>query len=194
MTILTEPADYITLAEVKTHLGKTTTADDTQLLGFIAAAEAMIIQRVGQVASVDAEDDVTSPPTGAIVMEHRPVISVTSVVELPGGETVPEADRLTGADGWYLDTPHGIVRHTDRFPPVVRITYEAGRSPVPGNIRMAALELAAHLWRGSQHNRDRPGVGEPDGVLIPGVAYAMPYRVRELLGLGKYDSAMPIVA
>ena len=65
------------------------------------------------------------------------------------------------------------------------ITYTAGVSEIPGNTHLAALELAAHLWRGSQLNQEggRPQLGGDQEMIVPHTASAMPYRVRELLGL-----------
>lgn len=190
--ILTQPTDFITLDEAKAHLNKA--ADDQELQRFISGAQDKIIDLVGQVSPVTAEEDLNpSSITGSIVLKHRPVVSVTSVEKLPGGETVPEADRMNGTDGWYLDGAEGILRHTRSFPGLVRVTYEAGRDPVPDNIRMAALDLVAHNWRRSQHNRDRPGIGDQDGVLVPGIAYTLPYSVRQWLGLGEHNTDMPLV-
>lgn len=191
--ITSEPADFITIDEAKAHLDKTTSGDDTELQRFIAGAQRKIIDLMGQVSPVTAEEDrCPNPVTGSIVLEHRPVVSVTLVEELPGGDTVPQADRMAGGDGWYLDGTEGLLRHTRSFPRLVRVTYEAGRDPAPENFHMAALDLVAHNWRRSQHNRNRPGIGDQDAVVMPGTAYALPYAVRQWLGLGEHNTDMPL--
>ncbi|MBX6382026.1 MAG: phage gp6-like head-tail connector protein [Microbispora sp.] len=180
------PAPFITVAEVKAHMDKTGTADDDELEGFVAAACEAIRDRIGEVSPVGAVVEACAR-SDRLVLEHRPVVSITKVERLPGLETVPQGDRGTGVDGWLMQDPGaGILSHTSRFPGEVRVTYQAGRDPVPGNIRLAALEMAAHLWRSSQLNSGggRPPLADDEQPIMPGSAYALPIRVRELLGLG----------
>lgn len=192
--ITTIPADFITLDQVKDHLNKTSTADDAELAVFISAAQRMIIDRVGQVSQVTAVEDLNTFGD-AVILSHRPIITVTTVEKLPGLDPVPQADEATDVAGWFLENPEGVLKHTRTFPDRVRVTYEPGRDPVPGNITMAGLELVAHLWQSSQHFR--PSAGRPnlelDTTVIPGVNYALPIRVRELLGLGKSPTDRPLV-
>lgn len=182
--LTTAPADWITVGELKTHMGKT--GDDAELAGFVSAACYSIRDRIGEVSAVTAVVEVCSW-TDVIVLEHKPVISVTKVERLPGLDFVPPGDRGTGTDGWLMQQPGaGILQHTSRFPGGVRVTYQAGRDPLPPNVRLAGLEMAAHLWRASQLNAGggRPAIADNEQPIIPGVAYALPIRVRELLGLG----------
>lgn len=184
LVIITQPADIITVEQAKAHL-RSSSLDDGQVAQFISAACRMIVDRMGQVSPVTAVVELC-PRTQTIVLEHRPVISITSVQELPGLAEVPQADTGAGADGWVLESAEGVMRHTSRWPRSIRVTYEAGRSPVPANISMAALELVGHLWRTSQLNG---GGGRPqlpsDELVVPGVTYALPYNVRQLLGLDR---------
>ncbi|WP_433225600.1 hypothetical protein [Actinomadura formosensis] len=184
--LTTAPADWITVAEVKTHMQKTGTADDDELAGFVSAACYSIRDRIGEVSAVTAVTEACSW-SSLIVLEHKPVIQVTKVERLPGLGLVPAGDRGTGADGWLMQQPGaGILQHTSAFPGDVRVTYQAGRVPLPPNVRLAGLEMAAHLWRASQLNSGggRPAIADDGQPIIPGVAYALPIRVRELLGLG----------
>lgn len=179
--MITTAADpFITLEEAKRHLRMDGLRpdDDTKLDGFIAAACATVVRLVGQVSPVTAEETVTVQRDGRALLSHRPVISITS------------------PSGWSLVNPEGIAdAGSGGGSGEVAVVYQAGRDPVPGNIRLAALELVAHLWRGSQHANGaggRPGMGN-EPVTIPGIAYALPYRVRELLGLGKPMTDEPLV-
>lgn len=181
------PADFITVAELKTHLNKASAADDAELAGFVSAACQMIRDRIGHVSPVAAVDLSDGRRHRSIVLTDHPVVSVTTV-EVAGGEVIPPADPDTGTDGWELDSDAGFLRNTESWPPgTIRVTYTAGRDPLPGNIRLAALELAGHLWKQSQLNSGggRPQITGDDQVIMPGLAYALPLRVRELLGLGK---------
>lgn len=172
---------FISLADVKSHLKKTDTADDEKLRGFRDAACQMIKDRMGHVAPVTLSID----GCGTTVILERPVVSVTSVVQLPGGDAVPQADPVAGVAGWTLDGGAGLLVLSRSFGQV-RVVYRPGRSPLPGNFRLAGLELTAHLWRTSQHNTSggRPSLGI-DETVVPGVSYALPYNVRQLLGLDK---------
>lgn len=131
---------------------------------------------------------------GRIILDTHPVIAVTSVTV--DGTLVDEADPNAGTDGWELDPGPGILRHTGYWPyGDVAITYRAGRTPLPGNVRLAALELVAHLWKTIklQTQGSRPAVAGGDAVVVAGTAYALPNRVRELLGLGRNPTAGVLV-
>lgn len=189
-----DDGDFISLADAREHLQKTT-ADDEQLRPFVSAACRMITDRMGQVSPATMVHDVTQRGS-TIVLPTRPVIAVTTVERLPGLAPLPPVDEVTGTAGWYLDGSEGVLRHSSCFAGRVRVTYRAGRNPLPSNFRLAALELVAHLWRGSQHNQagGRPALGETDALSASVRTFAMPFRVMELLGLRKdQEHDMPLV-
>jgi hypothetical protein len=176
-----KPDPFLDTEEVKAHLNKVTNTSDSELPGFIDAACEMIRQRIGEVLAVPAAETVTVTG-GRAVLHHRPVLDVTT-------------------PGWEVLSPEGVVRA-----PVgdgaAEVTYTAGRAAtaddVPGHIRLAGLELVRHLWTNSQNQRasgsaTRPVAGASDGSYMPGTAYSMPYRVRELLGLGREPTDQPLV-
>lgn len=188
---------FISLAETKTHLRKTDSKDDAELTGYITAACAKIVELIGQVSPItDTEEWTLHRPVRRLIPRTQPVLSVTSV-EYAGTPTVtiPQADADTGTPGWVLD-PGGVIRHTTYFGRgTVRVTLRAGRSPVPGNIRLAALELTGHLWRSTKLNGSggRPPIQASDDLVIAGQAYALPNRVKELLGLGRLPTGDVLV-
>jgi len=183
--ILTTPEPFISVAQVQDHLRKT--GGEELLEPMVGAACEMIRARIGEVAPVDCATTVSADRwavTGTVVLEHRPVISLTTVVDARGPVV---GSVLVSRDGGVVGLP-GSVTGT------VTVTYQAGRDPVPDNVTLAAIELAAHLWRNSQNaGQSRPGPGQPDATVLPGTAYSMPYRVRELLGLGKYQTDIPLI-
>lgn len=180
---------FITVDELKTHMNKAGAADDAELPGFISAACQMVVDRIGVVSPTDATQTVWGHRVHRreFVLDLHPVIDVTAVTV--DGTVVPQADPVAGTDGWVLDAGPGVLAHTQRWPGGrIEVTYQAGRTPLPGNIRLAALELAAHLWQQSQLNTAstaRPSTFGSDELALRGVGFALPYRVRELLGLGK---------
>jgi hypothetical protein len=180
-----DPLAFIGLADTKEYMKKTDTRDDEKLRAFIQASCAMIVERVGHVTPLEVTEDRSGCRT--IVLRKRPVLEVVSVQKLPGLATVAEADLATGTAGWVAEEPARILRHTSGYFGDVRITYRVGRVPTPGHIRTAGYELVAHLWRTSQLNSGggRPPLSDMESPVIPGAAFALPIRVRELLGLGK---------
>lgn len=190
--------DFIGLREVKVHLKKdlTKTADDAELGEFITAACAKIAELIGPVAPESvAQDAYVHPRTRTVVLDYHPVIEVTTVA-IAGGADIPAADPGAGVDGWVLDAGAGLLRHTRCWPcGIVQVAYRAGRTPLPGNVRLAGLELTAHLWRTIKLNGTggRPPVSGGDDIVIAGQAYALPNRVRELLGLGKNQTSDVLV-
>ncbi|MEV0616196.1 hypothetical protein AB0I81_22975 [Nonomuraea sp. NPDC050404] len=187
-----EPAEgcpFISLVDAKEHLRKDQilTEDDEALRRFIGAACGVIEDRMGHVTPTTIVAD-RSARRGVVVLPERPVISVTSVVTLPGGTVVAAADALAGTSGWTLENAEGVLS-VPASCSSVRVTYRAGRSPLPRNFRLAALDLVKHLWQGSQHNNGggRPALGESDSIAALGRPYALPYRVSELLGLKRHQ-------
>ncbi|GAB1823575.1 hypothetical protein [Herbidospora sp. RD11066] len=185
-----QPADgspWISLADLKNHLKQSgiATSDDEKLRGNIASACRVITDRMGEVSPITAVLEVERRGK-TIILPVRPVIAITSVEQLPGLAVIPQADRAAGISGWSLESVEGVLVHTGGRFGSARVTWRAGRNPIPPNFRLAALELAGHLWRTSQLNGGggRPPVSN-DEVIVPGVSFALPYSVRQLLGLDK---------
>lgn len=185
--LTTTPEPFITVPDLKTHLKKTGEADDTELATFAGAACEMIRGLIGEVSSVTAKDHRSlAGRRDKLVTEHRPVISITSIADADG--------TALDSSAYTLANSEGVI--TGRFAGDLTITYTCGRQPVPDNITLAALELAAHLWRGSQ-NAGAAGApqfnSDSDGVQLINSPFALPIRVRELLGLGKRGTDEPKV-
>ena len=185
-----EGAPFISLADTKHHLKKDPqlSEDDEALRWFIGAGCQIITDRMGHVSPLTVVAD-RSARRGVVVLPERPVISIISVVRLPGGEVVPQADPLAGTDGWTLEHAEGVLR-VPAWCGDVRTTYRVGRSPLPQNFRLAGLDLIKHLWQGSQHNQagGRPMLGDSDAIAAASMRpYALPYRVSELLGLKRHQ-------
>jgi hypothetical protein len=180
-----EPSDpdaFISLADVNTFLKR---PQGDELADWVRPACRMIRDRIGHVSPVTVTEDLTG--RGRLVLKESPVIEVVSVERLPGLSAVSAADLAAGVAGWVLDGPAGLLSLTAGVFGPVRVTYRAGRSPVPPNITLAGKELAGHLWRASQLNDagGRPPLTDNDMPVMPGAAFALPIRVRELLGLGR---------
>jgi hypothetical protein len=190
--VTTSAARIISLKELKLHLNKDPdlTIDDGELADVLDAAQDMITDRIGPVIPTIYTDRF-SGGRAAVALSRRPVISVTSVFE----NVNTGSPTAVASTGYGLDGATGILtRLSTAGAPVwwsggfssVAVTYTVGRSPVPQNIRLAAKELAAHLWRNSQIGRARRQRSSADDESSAGLGYSMPYRVRELLGRTQY--------
>jgi hypothetical protein len=168
------------LEEAKLHLKKriTSTEDDEKLQGFILAATSMIEDRMGHVLPVTLVETVRIF-RGKAVLHDRPVIEVISV----GG--LAEADWECSAEG---------VLELSTTAATALVMYRAGRQPIPHRFRLASKELIAHLWRTSQTNQDggRPQL-QGEIQVDNSSAFALPYNVRQLLGLNKAQRDMPAI-
>lgn len=170
----------LTLAEAKAHLNipATTTTHDSELTAFITSAEAAIAALCGPLEST-AKTVRVRGGGDALALPYAPAVSLTSVT--PVGSTA-----LTLGD-LYLDTAAAVVTYdeggtfsSDRY----TVVYQAGRSTCPADLLLAVKELVRHLWKSSQRGGStRPGSGGGEGYsnTLPGAAYALPFRVTELI-------------
>lgn len=182
----TDGGAFISLSHFKAHIKKTSSTDDDIMRTFITGACQMINDRMGQVSPVTVVEDVTTT-CGYGRLSKYPLISVTSVGVLPGLAVVAPWDGSVSLTvGWNVENGILNLRRNGTF----RVTYRAGLAVIPANYILAALELTADLWRQSQQNAGggRPTVNTDDQI-VPGVTYALPYRVRQLLGLDKRPQA-----
>lgn len=190
--LTSEPAVWLTAADLRGFLKKAGTGDDALLTTIAGAACEMIRGLVGEVAQVTAVErrTVTCGGRRMLVTEHRPVKSITSITDLDTGVAIDPADYdLVDVEGVIeVVIPTGGGRY--------ELAYTCERNPIPDNITQAGRELGAHLWRSSQ-NGGAAGApqftGDSDGVQLIGSPFALPIRVRELLGLGRRGTDMPLV-
>lgn len=180
----TDTGEFISLTHFKNYIRKTKNDDDDLIRTFIAGSCAVINDRCGQIAPMGFVEDAQASSTGYVRLLHWPVISITSVQSVPGLATLAQYSAVTGSPGWNLSHPY-LPLYVGGVG-IYRITYRAGLMVIPQNYILGALELTKHLWQSSQSN---PGGGRPpvgtDEMVVNGVSYAMPYNVRQLLGLDK---------
>jgi uncharacterized phiE125 gp8 family phage protein len=177
------------LADAKLHLNKQNTADDVEIQDFMDAAQAVITREVGDVVPTSYTETVDIDGC-RLVLTQRPVLSVTSLYVYYSAA----AKILLDPSTYRIDNPAGIIERTGAggYPipftgqgDQADVVYIAGRTgAVPANIRLAYLELTAHLWRNSQQGRNRRvrGPGPEDDMATVGLGFSIPNRVRELLG------------
>lgn len=183
-----EPTDsvtYISLQQFKTHIKKDSTGDDESLRSFIAAACRVITDRTRQIVPANFTE-IYRPSRCVIHLDRYPVVSVTSVVNT--STAVPITGfTLTRPESGILTLP--MWRNQE-----VTVVYRAGMLSIPENYILAALELTRHLWIMSQQNMgaNRPSLGL-DPSYLAGTSYALPYNVRQLLGLDKRPTSRVLI-
>ena len=153
----------IDLEDFKAHIGLTSSDQDDAAQGILDAASAAIANRVGPLSPEAATYTVASAST-TVVLPHTRIVAVSD----PAGCTV-------NADA-------GVITLTAGFAAGQVITYTHGFSTLPGDLRLAVLEMGRHLYANSQ----RGPFGKAQGTTLGG--YAVPTAVTELIdpyvGLG----------
>lgn len=187
----------VSLADAKAHLNITRTTDDDELQSVIDAATALLSNHpgfnipVGLTTYTEWHDG----GTGLLILQHYPIVDVTSVTEYSGTTAQPIADEpedggaFTGY-GFRYNAENGMLYRTSSGYPTgfagrVKVVYVAGMGAVPADVRQAALLLVEHMW---DTQRGGASVGLPldDDLTAPdstqfGVGFTLPNRVRELL-------------
>lgn len=172
------------LPAARKAINDTGQADEVELTGVLAAAEKLVLDRVGDITALQVVED-HRHVDGLLVLHRWPVLSVTSVTLLPAGTVVAPDDPVTGEAGYVLHDD-GTLEHDFRGARVVRVAYTAGRTSVPDDVRHGTERLLAHLWRGSQHRiggagqRTVLGGGQLQDATVPS-GFAWPHAVTELL-------------
>jgi hypothetical protein len=176
-------------------------ADDTELQGFLDAALVEIGKRAGDITTGTTWTETYDGGDISIYLRHVPVLTVTSVTEHIGNITYNLTNQPPGSSVDWLgysieDAANGkIVRRSAAGQPYrftagsgnVTVTYTAGRVTLPGNLRLATLELVAHWWQSSQQTSSQAlggaiGGNSYDGVsTMPGSTFGIPYRILDML-------------
>jgi hypothetical protein len=166
----------LALADARAYLNIAGTDRDGELASTIAAAEAVIGQRCGPLASTATTVRVAANGSW-LVLPTTPAVSLTSVTPV-GGSALTLSDL-------YLDTASAVVTYNSGggFSGSYDVVYNAGRTTCPDDLLMAVKELVRHLWSTRRGPTRRPGSdpSESTSNTVPGAAYLLPFRVSELI-------------
>lgn len=177
------------LADAKLHMNKQNTADDVEIQDFMDAAQAVITREIGDVVPTSYAESLNIDGC-RLILTNRPVLSISSLKVYYSATAMVTLDPST----YRFEGPTGIVERTGSggYPipftgqgDQADVVYISGRTgAVPPNVRLAYLELTAHLWRNSQMGRNRRvrGTGPEDDTAGVALGFSLPNRVRELLG------------
>lgn len=210
-------ADVVTLTDVKNHLRipPTDTSNDVALMGFIAAADDVIEAECGEIMPKHFIE--TYDGGGyTIYLRHRPLLSIQNVEEgwgwfnyeldyqqvntVPAGDLFAysidseEAACISRRSAGNVSIPFVAGRKN------IKVWYTAGRSTIPGSVRLASLELIAHWYQNSQLRAmaqsqqyttfDAVNEDFTRSTGVTSINSGLPWRVLELL---KRYRRLPIV-
>lgn len=177
-----QPVALCSLEEVRAHLNKAGTTDDSELRVHIEAATYAVERHRGEVVARRTFTDLVEPNAHGLqlLLGRRPVLQVTTIVADDGSGTTWDPA------GWSVDGPAGILNWVsgsavDR---PVRVTYDAGHPNPPENFVLAAAIIAAHLWETQRGQTviPTPGSFGMETLTPSGMGFAIPSRAVELLG------------
>lgn len=173
------PPGILSLADAKSHLSKTSSADDDELRSWIESITAGIEGYCGPVIVRTVTERIDFRRASSVALRAVPVLEIVSVAALHTGGTGYAPGDLD------LDPETGIVRRLDGgmlSGPLVFTTL-AGRRIVPASLTSAARIILRHLWQTKQGpQRPQRGTGDFDvNEPIPGFGYAIPNRALQLM-------------
>lgn len=211
--------NIVTLDEVKNHLRYpiSATQDDAALQFHIEAADDVLRKECGEILP-QVYDETYDGGSTTLYTIHTPLLSVESIQEGWGYQNFVldyvQANTVGTSGSLYaysIDNAETgqITRRTagntvTRFVAGtgnIRITYTAGRQPVPALIRLAELELVAFWWQNSQERASQQsqqyGFGAIDqeiprsgGAQYTSINQGIPWRIIEMI---KAYRAGPII-
>jgi hypothetical protein len=174
-----DPGYIVSLADAKTHLNITSTTHDEELRGIISAATVVVEHFVGPIARRTYTEIRQAAGWSEVALEHGPILSVTSLNLLSDGTNAHDLTDLDFSNGdGVLRSKTGAALPTSPW----KITYVAGRTEIPANIRLAALIIVAHMWRTQRGGAGRVDFGGDEiGTVTTGSGYLVPFRALSLL-------------
>lgn len=190
MPIPSGSSDPVELADVKAHLNLTGDGDDAELQQMLDAAVAHLSRLVGPLTATAYTERLSGNSGGPLILSHTPVVSLTSVAYSDG--TSVDVDDLDVGENGLVYWNYGTTGYWTTGSRNVTVVYEAGRSDLPADLRLAVLELTRHLWttqRGIAENRPRFDDG-PDDFAPTGSSFTLPRRVEELIAPFRYGSVI----
>ena len=184
--------DIVSLAQAKTFMNMSSSANDEQLAQFITAASTMWNRKVGPVAGSPSFDEWYDGGNPTITLRQTPVVTVTSVVEAwttSFVRTLTQQAPDSGSGSAYdysIDLTSGLLTRRAMGFAVsfagglknIHVVYTAGYSTTPPDIQHAILLLVAHLWETQRGRMIVPG-GSADSW-NPLMGYTWPRRVLEI--------------
>lgn len=185
------------VAEARTHSNVLSTAGDTELQGFLLAAARALRFWVGPIDAETVTNEVRDGGSPVIFLDVTPVLSIQSVTEYIGtvgyGLTAQPLGQTQNLYGYSLDDPDKgkVVRRSSSGGPMgfltgprsVLVSYTAGRSSLPEDLRLAVLELTRDMWAGTQSGGGGRAFGQSPAEAEPMFTAGRPPLPPYVIGL-----------
>jgi hypothetical protein len=170
------------------NIPQTVTTSDSEIMAYVATIRSCLERYTGGPLvnrTITGERAEMMAGQTVILVRHRPLVSVTSILSASGGAI----DISAGLD---LDVNAGAIRRKLGLPffgpffewlPQVNVTYVAGwGTAVPAAFGTAARIILQNLWETQHGPSARPSMGgDDDMVKLPGFGFAIPNQAAELL-------------
>ena len=159
-------ADLVTLADYKDAEGITSPKEDLRISSLIPSVSQLVKTYCGNsivdfVSSDKTEDFDIYWDTFAVQLTESPIVSVVTVQER-GGYDQSYATLTTGAYQYYLDTSTDSIIRTNESGSrlnwkhgvgAVKITYKAGYSETPSDLKLAVVDLITYYLKDEHKER-----------------------------------------
>lgn len=166
----------LSLADAKSHLKITGTADDEKLREYLEASTEIVESYTGPIVRRSHTARVRGHRR-EIALPHTQVQSITSITVVRDGTTPVTLSDLS------IDSAAGVVTYKNgtAFPyGDMDWVYVVGRSFVKANFTLAAKIIVKHNWETQLGNL--PSIqGDSPGYVVTGSGYLVPYRAISLL-------------
>lgn len=170
----------VTLDEAKVHLDKNRLKvdDDDELLDMVEAVTEVVEHYVGPVVPRTVVERVDGCG-GLLALSYKPVALVSIVPWYTVGRTYLPTDCVIDSQTGLIERTNGLPFYGGPF----RVTYTAGRDPIPQNIVLGALMIVAHNWETQRGRTLRlpTSPGSDETVDVRGRSYSVPRRALEML-------------
>jgi len=160
-----------TLAEAKSWINYTGTADDTEQTMVLTAASEWVEYAIGGPLSVTAFTEMHTVEGWAIPLLKVPLVSVTSIT--------PDQGTALDVSTYLVDSTANLVRVRSWLCGLYTVVYTAGLSAILNRHKIAGLEVFRHLWLIQNGSAGR---GYPSDDLVPTpMGFMVPRRAAEML-------------
>jgi hypothetical protein len=181
----------ITLSDYKLYKKLTKTDNDEELASIVAAVSTLVKTYCGHsfidyYATPKVEVFNIKPSQHAILLNEWPVKTV-SLVEYRDAYDKPY--QTMSASEYYVDTSiDTLFIHSGYWPEgfgSVKITYTAGYSATPEDVKLASLDLVHHYYKEEYKERKSIGTASIDTGLSKAATSKWPAHVARVLDLYK---------
>lgn len=152
---------YITLADLKNYkeISNTDTSNDSKLQPYVDGINKEVRKIIGRdILVADYVEKYKGTNSTDLILDHYPINEVTAVEFIQDGQVYETLDEyeydigkeegiLTCDRGWALTGYSSFMSGNINYPRKhIRVTYNAGFTEVPGDIKLVCLQCASDTY------------------------------------------------